>query len=292
MNRVIVTIASYLFSLAVWADASASLAELALPPVPPGTADLAILPISSVAVTVGTTATLTYTVANLGPADATGSTFTLTLPAGVSLVSAAASQGSVTDSAGTVQAALGTVAVGATATVTCIVSPTQSGSFSWTSTASAATADGVPNNNSFTTMLLATAAAVPPRVQSVVVNDGSAQRSEVRSIAVTFSDAVTFAGGNANAAAAFQLNHIQTGNNVILSATVSTDAQGRTVVTLAFSGAETDPLSAQNGGAPSLADGQYQLTILSSAVTDGSGLPLDGNSDGIAGGDFYKIIGN
>ena len=84
----------------------------------------------------------------------------------------------------------------------------------------------------------------PITIAGVQVNDGSAQRSEVRSLTVTFSGAVSFAGGNANAAAAFQLTHLQTGNNVALSAAVSTNSQGQTVVTLSFSGLETDPVSA------------------------------------------------
>jgi hypothetical protein len=113
-------------------------------------------------------------------------------------------------------------------------------------------------------------------VAGIQVNDGTAQRSEVRSIAVTFSGPVTFAGGDANAAAAFQLNHVQTGGNVMLSAAVATDAQGRTVVTLGFAGAETDPVSGLNGGAPSLADGRYQLTILSANVTGSGGAALAG----------------
>ena len=37
--------------------------------------------------------------------------------------------------------------------------------------------------------------AAPPKVQSVVVNDGSAQRSEVRSITVTFDTLVTLDAG-------------------------------------------------------------------------------------------------
>jgi hypothetical protein len=125
--------------------------------------------------------------------------------------------------------------------------------------------------------------AQPFTVAGVQVNDGSAQRSEVRSIQVTFSGPVTFAGGNA--AAAFQLLHVQTGNNVILSATTTTDALGRTVVTLGFSGGETDPVSALNGGLPSLADGRYQLTILGADVTGPDGLALAG--DGTNAGSNY-----
>jgi murein DD-endopeptidase MepM/ murein hydrolase activator NlpD len=131
-----------------------------------------------------------------------------------------------------------------------------------------------------------TGVAVAPTVQSVQVNDGTAQRSEVRSITVTFSSGVTFAGGNA--AAAFQLLHIQTAVNVMLSATVTADAFGRTIVTFGFSGSETDPVSALNGGIPSLADGRYQLTVPSGNVTGVNGQLLDGDNNGTAGGTYVS----
>jgi hypothetical protein len=124
-----------------------------------------------------------------------------------------------------------------------------------------------------------------PTVAAVQVNDGSSQRSEVRSLTVTFSGPVNFSGGDSNAAAAFQLQHVTDGNNVNLSANVTVDNQGRTVVTLTFSGAETDALSAMNGGAASLADGRYQLTILSGMVTGTNGLALNGGS---ANGDYVS----
>jgi hypothetical protein len=133
-----------------------------------------------------------------------------------------------------------------------------------------------------------TLAVVPTQVQSVVVNDGSNQRSEVRSITITFADAVTFAGGAGNAVAAFQLRHIQTGNYVGLSASVLADVQGRTVVTLTFTGADTDPVSGQNGGALSLADGRYQLTVLAGSIVGGNGLALDGDANGSSGGDYVS----
>jgi hypothetical protein len=116
----------------------------------------------------------------------------------------------------------------------------------------------------------------PPTVASTVVNDGNAQRSEVRSVTVTFSGPVAFSGGNANAAAAFQLKHLTDGNNVDLTAAVSADSQGRTVVVLTFAGAETDPLSARNGGVASLADGRYALTIFSGSVVGTNGAALAG----------------
>jgi hypothetical protein len=113
-------------------------------------------------------------------------------------------------------------------------------------------------------------------VASTVVNDGNAQRSEVRSVTVTFSGPVAFSGGNANAAAAFQLKHLTDGNNVDLTAAVSADSQGRTVVVLTFAGAETDSFSARNGGVASLADGRYALTIFSGSVIGNNGLALAG----------------
>jgi hypothetical protein len=127
-------------------------------------------------------------------------------------------------------------------------------------------------------VVLTKVTAAPVTVASVQVNDGNAQRSEVRSIAVTFSGPVTFAGGNV--AAAFQLLHLTDSSNVTLGATVSVDGQGRTVVTLTFSGAETDSISTQHGGIASLADGLYQLTILSAAVTGANGLTLNGGGPG------------
>ncbi|HEX4591063.1 MAG TPA: choice-of-anchor Q domain-containing protein, partial [Gemmataceae bacterium] len=127
----------------------------------------------------------------------------------------------------------------------------------------------------------------PVTVANVQVNDGSLQRSEVRSITVTFSGPVSFASGSA--AAAFQLTHVQTGNNVGLTAAVSTNAAGQTVVKLSFSGSETDLISGLNGGVLSLADGRYQLSVLSGLVSDAAlGWSLDGNADGSPGGDYLS----
>jgi autotransporter-associated beta strand protein len=128
----------------------------------------------------------------------------------------------------------------------------------------------------------------PPTVANVQVNDGSIQRSEVRSITITFSGLVNFAGGNANAAAAFQLNHIQTGNDVALTAAVSTDAQNRTAVTLTFSGSETDTVSALNFASPSLADGRYTLTIFGNVVIGTNGVALDGAGTGTPGSNYVS----
>jgi autotransporter-associated beta strand protein len=126
-----------------------------------------------------------------------------------------------------------------------------------------------------------------PYVAGVQVNDGSAQRSEVESFTVTFSTAVTFSGGDA--AGAFQLKHLTDNTNVILSAAVSTDIQGRSQVVLTFSGPEIDPHSLMgNYTNASLADGLYQLTIFGSAIVGSNGHALDGAGKNIAGSDYVS----
>ena len=97
----------------------------------------------------------------------------------------------------------------------------------------------------------------------------------MRSIAVSFSDAVKFAGGDV--AAAFQLRRVTHGVTVDDSASVSTDCDGQTVVTLTFSGPGTDPECALNGeGIPSLADRpDHMSTVFSADVSDAGG-PLAG----------------
>ncbi len=118
----------------------------------------------------------------------------------------------------------------------------------------------------------------PAKFASVVVNDGSAQRSRVTSLTVTFDSIVNFAGAPA---AAFQLARTGPGGplgNVTL-ADVTTNA-GQTVVTLTFSGSLTE--------SKSLMDGRYNLTILAAQFT---GAGFDGDGNGVAG-DNRIIVGD
>ncbi len=81
-------------------------------------ADLAIVKSDSAdPVAEGTSFTYTLDVTNNGPSDATGVTVTDPLPAGVTFDSATASQGSCSESGGTVTCGLGSLAAGATAQV-------------------------------------------------------------------------------------------------------------------------------------------------------------------------------
>jgi hypothetical protein len=118
------------------------------------------------------------------------------------------------------------------------------------------------------------------QVASVVINDGSAQRSMVTSLTVTFDGPVTVDAG------AFQLMR-QDGTAVDLNVTTSI-VNGQTVAVLTFNGAGIV------GG--SLADGNYALAVRGDLVHDVYGRALDGDADGAAGGDhstsLFRLYGD
>src|SRR5205807_5847096 len=88
----------------------------------------------------------------------------------------------------------------------------------------------------------------PPKVQSLQINDGTAQRSMVRTVTVNFDQPVSFTG---DPAAAFSLVHSSLPTVPI---GVSANASGWvSSITLSFSGSLV-----QNG---SLGDGVYTLCI-------------------------------
>jgi uncharacterized membrane protein len=119
------------------------------------------------------------------------------------------------------------------------------------------------------------ATAEPPaRVASVVVNDGSAQRSMVNRLTVTFDRPVTIGAG------AFELRR---GDGSLVALNVATSVvSGQTAAVLTFAGSDII------GG--SLADGTYSLAVHGDAVRDGIGRALDGDGDGTAGGDRVDTV--
>ena len=92
---------------------------------------------------------LTYTLVatNNGPATATSVLVQDVLPSSLYYSGAVSSQGSCTEAGGTVSCQLGTMANGATATITILVYPQQSGTITNTATVSALQTDPNPNNN-------------------------------------------------------------------------------------------------------------------------------------------------
>src|SRR5262245_30487369 len=123
-------------------------------------------------------------------------------------------------------------------------------------------------------------AGAPQKVESVVVNDGSAQRSMVNSITVTFGGAAVLDPG------AIELRR-QDGSLVDIQVAISV-VGGKTVAVLSFAGPEFV------GG--SLADGSYTLTVRADRVHDRLGRELDGDADGSAGGNgsatFHRLFGD
>lgn len=123
-------------------------------------------------------------------------------------------------------------------------------------------------------------AVAPPTVQSVLINDGSAQRSMVTSLTVTFSGVVNLASG------ALEVD-LQGGSarGIVVNASV---VGGRTVAVITFTGSGVT--------AGSLPDGRYRLVVHSSLVTDSLGQRLDGNGDTVAGDDytqdFFRLFGD
>jgi hypothetical protein len=125
-----------------------------------------------------------------------------------------------------------------------------------------------------------TLAGVPLKVQSVVVNDGSAQRSMVNRITATFGGAAVLDPG------AIELRR-QDGSLVDAQFSISL-LGANTVAVLTFAGAE------YVGG--SLADGNYTLTVLADHVHDRFGRELDGDGDGSSGGNrvdsLFRLFGD
>jgi uncharacterized repeat protein (TIGR01451 family) len=107
-------------------------------------------------VTVGDEQTFTITITNAGPDPATDVILTDTLPAGATLSSATASQGTCGGS-GPVTCSLGTIASGSNATVTLVVTPTQAGTASLTVSVAAAESDPDTGNNAATVAATANA---------------------------------------------------------------------------------------------------------------------------------------
>jgi len=110
--------------------------------------DLAISSLDSPdPVTVGTSLTYTFTLSCHGPAEANDTTFFNTLPTNVSFVSAICSQGVWTQNTGTITADLGTIATGASASVSITVIPLAPGTITNFADAYAWRDDGNTNNN-------------------------------------------------------------------------------------------------------------------------------------------------
>ncbi len=113
-----------------------------------------------------------------------------------------------------------------------------------------------------------------PEVESIQVGDGTEQRSFVNQVVVTFDGEVTFDVG-----AIAVIKRGVGGGIVTTDVATAVNGLGQTVATITFSGAQT------RGALGALQDGSYQLNIDGAKVHRGA-VHLDGDQDGIDGGDF------
>ncbi|WP_413431272.1 Calx-beta domain-containing protein [Crateriforma spongiae] len=118
-----------------------------------------------------------------------------------------------------------------------------------------------------------------PQVEAFVINDGTAQRSVIRELTVTFSEQVSVDEN------AFVVLNTTTNTTYVPSVDVQA-VGGKSVAKLTF------PMLA--GG--SLPDGNYTLTIHPSQVADAAANLLDGDQDGSAGDparfEFFRLLGD
>lgn len=257
------------------------------PPPPPPAADLALaLRASTSSAVVGQDLTYTITVSNGGPGDASGATVTADVPAGAMLVSSSASQGSSTNTSGHMVFALGSLPNQGTATVTIVVQPVIVGSLMETASVQANEQDPNPGNSMavLTTMVN----ALPPVVMmpgSRVTNlarFGFHQQPTV--LVLSFSEAMDPV--RAQNPAAYQIlgpgrdRLLGTADDVIIPITRAIyNPLNQTVTLMPAVGLNVHLV--------------YQLTVRGTgpfALTSATGKILDGDGDGVQGGDFVANI--
>jgi uncharacterized repeat protein (TIGR01451 family) len=159
---------------------------------------------------VGEPLTYNLSVANAGP---TGVTVTDTLPSSVIFVSATPSQGTCSQSSGTVTCPFGTLAKGASATVTITVTPNSPGTISNTASVTSATTDPNPANNSATEMT-----TVDPAADLAVTNVAGVQKvKDLRRVTYT----VTVSNAGPSAASGIQMTDSLPDQAMFVTATPS-----------------------------------------------------------------------
>jgi hypothetical protein len=109
-------------------------------------------------------------------------------------------------------------------------------------------------------------------IQSVQIGDGSAQRSRVESVSISFDSRVMISGG------AFLVTKRGTGGGSVEVSFTTREVNGKTLANLTFAGGFTEY--------GSLKDGYYELRIDASRIVNASGFGLDGNRDGMPGDDY------
>ena len=150
---------------------------------------------------------------------------------------------------------------------------------------------GLPNGQYSLTVIADGIASAPvtfnqpaPGVQSVTIDNGTPQRSEVRSLTIDFGGTIVAAPSSA-----FTLSRTQDNLSIPVTASALTPLPGGdTQVVLTFSGPNLDGMS--------VPDGNYVITVDGSQIIDNFGQLLDAAGTGVAGSlgsiNFFRLIGD
>jgi hypothetical protein len=127
-------------------------------------------------------------------------------------------------------------------------------------------------------------AALPSSIYGVTIDNGTAQRSRVRSISVDFNGTIATAPTSA-----FTVVRTQDGLSIpVVASAITLLPNGRSRVTLTFSGSSLE--------ATSLPDGNYTLSIDGSQIFDINGARVDAANNGTAGStatvSFFRFFGD
>ena len=209
----------------------------------------------------GNTATVTFDVVNAGTLQATNVVADFTLPANVSLISAAASQGSCTNGGGMVNCALGDVAGSTTIAVTLTSDTIAVGSGTFSASVSADTDDDGSNNQSSLTLTVEPAvnlAVTPPSTRQLTVDQGTGLTALLQNTSILDATGValtiTFSSGLRVDSASWPLGACTVSNtrvdcegsafaalsNVSLSLGVTATTEGSKTINFSMSSTETD----------------------------------------------------
>ncbi len=217
-------------------------------------------------VQLGGSLTYSVTVRNNGCSNATGVTLTDTLPGSVTFGSATPSQGSCSESGGTVTCNLGNLTSGNGATVTITVTPNTAGTI--TNTASVTGNEGDPdtsnNSASESTTVIAAADLAVTKSDSpdpvllglgltytvTVINNGPNNATGV-TLTDTLPGSVTFGSATGSCSESggtvtCNLGSLASGNSAVVTITVTPNTAGTITNTANVTGNETDPNTTNN----------------------------------------------
>jgi virginiamycin B lyase len=234
--------------------------------------DLAVSGTVPGSVTLGANVTYTLTVTNDGTAGATGVKLTDTLPAGATFVSAT---DGATPTGGVVTFAIGNLGAGASASFTVVVTPKATGTLSNEASVDGNERDPTPGDNSVTLITTIAPAGVPGPTVTGVQRFGFHERPTT--LVLTFDKSLD--PGRAQDIRNYQIVALKGERRTIRIKRAVYDSAKRTVT--------LSPVHRLN------LHNRFRLTVVGtgrSGLTDLSGNPLDGQTNGDPGNNFVTIV--